>query len=169
MIRRTRAVFERTESLLNIASEVFVQGRLLARAVLCETDSRRGTATVRERRLQRSTCANISDAVFVTLGLATIAMKNPRCRTKLCPLSRRALSAIFVIAPLIGADQPEFEVASVKRARCTLRNSVEPGRIAFLGDPLKVVLMEAFQVKMDQIIGPSWLDADCFEFIANMP
>ena len=50
---------------------------------------------------------------------------------------------------------PKFEEASVKRTdRCSMENSVDPGRIALNGDPLKVVLMEAFSVKMDQITGP---------------
>src|ERR1700733_5164823 len=44
-----------------------------------------------------------------------------------------------------------------------------PGMIALNGDPLKVVLMEAFNVKTDQIIGPSWLDADCFAINAKIP
>jgi len=29
--------------------------------------------------------------------------------------------------------------------------------------------MEAFQVKTYQIVGPSWLDEDCFEIVAKMP
>ena len=37
------------------------------------------------------------------------------------------------------------------------------------GDPLKIVLMEAFKVKLYQIVGPSWLDEDCFEIVAKMP
>jgi uncharacterized protein (TIGR03435 family) len=50
-----------------------------------------------------------------------------------------------------------------------MQNSMDPGRIALNGDPLKVILMEAFKVKMDQIVGPSWLDADCFSIVAKMP
>jgi uncharacterized protein (TIGR03435 family) len=50
-----------------------------------------------------------------------------------------------------------------------MENTVDPGMIALHGDPLNVVLMEAFKVKMDQIIGPSWLDADCFVIDARMP
>jgi uncharacterized protein (TIGR03435 family) len=37
------------------------------------------------------------------------------------------------------------------------------------GDPLKIVLMEAFSVKNYQIAGPSWLDEECFEIVAKMP
>jgi uncharacterized protein (TIGR03435 family) len=88
---------------------------------------------------------------------------------RLAPLTR-ALCAVVMVSPLIGADQFKFEEASVKRAdRCSMQNSMDPGRIALNGDPLKVVLMEAFKVKMDQIVGPSWLDADCFSIVAKMP
>jgi uncharacterized protein (TIGR03435 family) len=45
----------------------------------------------------------------------------------------------------------------------------DPGMITLNGDSLKVVLMEAFKVKMDQIVGPSWLDTDCFAVIAKIP
>jgi uncharacterized protein (TIGR03435 family) len=70
----------------------------------------------------------------------------------------------------MGADQPKFEAASVKRTdRCGMENAMDAGMIAFKGDPLKPVLMEAFKVKMDQIAGPSWLDADCFEIFARIP
>src|ERR1700679_2537955 len=80
-----------------------------------------------------------------------------------------ALSAIGAFAAQ-SADQPRFEAASVKRTdRCSMENTVDPGMIALNGYPLKVVLMEAFNVKADQIIGPSWLDADCFAINAKMP
>ena len=65
---------------------------------------------------------------------------------------------------------PTFEEASVKPTdRCSMQNSMDPGRIALNGDPLKLVLMEAFKVKTDQILGPSWLDSDCFVILAKMP
>jgi len=84
--------------------------------------------------------------------------------------TRTLMTAIFVVASLRAADPPRFEEASVKPAeRCAMQNSVDPGRIALNGDPLKVVLTEAFKVKGDQIVGPSWLDSDCFTLIAKMP
>jgi hypothetical protein len=65
---------------------------------------------------------------------------------------------------------PRFEEVSVKPAdRCNMQNSVDPGRIALNGDPLKLVLMEALKVKMDQITGPAWLDEDCFVVLAKIP
>jgi len=50
-----------------------------------------------------------------------------------------------------------------------MENTVDPGMIALNGDPLKVILMEAFRVKTDQIVGPSWLDSECFTINAKMP
>ena len=80
------------------------------------------------------------------------------------------LSAICAITALQGADAPKFDTASVKRMdRCAFQNSIDPGRISFRGDPLKLVLMEAFKVKTEEISGPSWLDEDCFEIVASMP
>jgi uncharacterized protein (TIGR03435 family) len=87
----------------------------------------------------------------------------------ICLASAIALSGISAFAAQ-SADQPRFEAASVKRAaRCTMENTVDPGMIALNGDPLKVILMEAFNVKTDQIVGPSWLDADCFAINAKIP
>jgi len=83
---------------------------------------------------------------------------------------RVAVYAISVITPLQAADQLRFETASVKPAsQCTFQNSFDPGMIALNGDPLSVLLTEAFQVKKDQIIGPSWLDSDCILVNAKMP
>jgi uncharacterized protein (TIGR03435 family) len=79
------------------------------------------------------------------------------------------LCALFGVT-LMGADQPKFETASVKLAEgCSFQNSVNAGMIALNGDPLKVVLREAFQVRIDRIIGPSWLDADCFQITGKVP
>src|ERR1035437_9953002 len=81
-----------------------------------------------------------------------------------------ALSAICAITALTASDQPKFEVASVKRMdRGIIHNSMGPGTVTLKGDPLKIVLMEAFKVKSYQIEGPSWLDEDCFDIVAKMP
>lgn len=80
------------------------------------------------------------------------------------------MSAILTVAILTGQDQPKFETASVKRMeRSIIHNSLGPGIVTFRGDPLRIVLAEAFQVKGYQIAGPSWLDEDCFEIVAKMP
>ncbi len=80
------------------------------------------------------------------------------------------LSLTIAASGLFAAEQPQFEAASVKRAeRCSMQNSLDPGMISLIGDPLTVVLAEAYGVKMDQITGPSWLDGDCFSIVAKMP
>jgi len=97
-------------------------------------------------------------------------MKNRYCSTKISFPLTVALSGIFVAAPLTSADQSRFEAASVKRTdRCSVENSIDPGIVSLRGDPLSVVLAEAFKVKMDDIVGPSWLSADCFEIVASIP
>jgi uncharacterized protein (TIGR03435 family) len=80
------------------------------------------------------------------------------------------ICVICAITPLLSAEQAEFETASVKPTdRCIFRNSVDAGMVAFDGYSLKSFLREAFKVNMDQIIGPSWLDSDCFTIIAKIP
>ena len=88
-----------------------------------------------------------------------------------CRVPALALSfAIGAFAAQNAPEQPKFETASVKKTeRCSMQNSIDPGLITLRGDPLKVVLMEAFKVKMDQIKGPFWLDGDCFEIVAKIP
>jgi len=80
------------------------------------------------------------------------------------------LCAVCAIAVLHGADPPKFETASVKRMeRGVIHNSMGPGIVTLRGDPLKVVLTEAFKLRNYQIVGPAWLDEDCFEIVAKMP
>jgi len=78
--------------------------------------------------------------------------------------------SVSAIGPATGVAQLRFEEASVRTAeRCAMQNSVDPGIVSLNGDPLKLILAEAFQLKADQINGPSWLDADCFTIHARMP
>jgi uncharacterized protein (TIGR03435 family) len=53
--------------------------------------------------------------------------------------------------------------------RGIISNSLGPATVTLKGNPLKIVLMEAFKMKTYQIVGPSWLDEDCFEIVAKMP
>ncbi|MGA3237827.1 MAG: TIGR03435 family protein [Bryobacteraceae bacterium] len=81
-----------------------------------------------------------------------------------------ALSAICAIASLTAADEPKFEAASVKRTdQCISSNSLGPGTVILKGDPLKPILMEAFNLRRYQIVGPSWLDEYCFEIFGRVP
>ena len=119
--------------------------------------------------LQRPGSSESRDNLYVGSPMA-IEMRDKNRLAKIFPLLALALSTSLVITPLTGADQPRFEVASVKHAdRCSGEHSMDPGMISLNGYPLKVVLQEAFNVKMDQITGPSWLDGDCFAIVAKMP
>lgn len=81
-----------------------------------------------------------------------------------------ALAVALIAAPLGVADQPKFEVSSVKRAdRCKLNRSADLATVNYEGYYLRFVLMEAFNLKMDQITGPAWLDEDCFDISAKLP
>ena len=89
---------------------------------------------------------------------------------KLCAAVLLALPAAFGAPSQSAEAQPRFEAVSVKRTdRCSVENSVDPGILSLKGDPLKPILMEAYQVKSEEIVGPSWLDEDCFEIFARMP
>lgn len=80
------------------------------------------------------------------------------------------LPAILAIASLTPADQLQFETVSVKPAdQCKLESSLDPGMIALNGFPISAILAEAFKVKRDQIVGPSWLDSACYTINAKMP
>lgn len=80
------------------------------------------------------------------------------------------LLACICCTTIAQESSTKFAVASVKRAEhCTLENTVNPGRVALLGNPLKLVLVQAFRVKPDQLIGPSWLDSECFDIVATIP
>lgn len=81
-----------------------------------------------------------------------------------------SLFATCAIAVLHAADQPKFEAASAKRMECgIIHNSLGPGTVTLRGDPLKAVLIEAFKVKGYQIVGPAWLESDCFELVGKIP
>lgn len=67
------------------------------------------------------------------------------------------------------AAQPKFEVASVKQSRCGGGSWIDPGVLTLRGMPLKGVLREAFNVKMEQIEGPSWLETECYDISAKIP
>jgi len=46
---------------------------------------------------------------------------------------------------------------------------MDPGQVALKGMPLNPVLIFAFGVSKEQIIGPSWLESDCFDVFAKSP
>jgi uncharacterized protein (TIGR03435 family) len=81
-----------------------------------------------------------------------------------------ALTISLVAAPLTAADQPKFEVTSVKKVdRCKLDRSADLAAVTYEGYYLRYVVMEAFNLKTDQVTGPAWLDEDCFDISAKVP
>ena len=80
------------------------------------------------------------------------------------------LLLIAALAALSAQDLPKFETASVKRIECgTIHNTLSPATVSLHGDPLKIVIAEAFKVKLEQIAGPAWLEQDCFDIVAKPP
>src|SRR5580700_6589463 len=125
-----------------------------------------GGPLVRSRRPRRLLFA-------VELRLTIVATNDivRTCVAKILPILMFAVFALFLGGQSRGADDPKFEVASVRRTdQCGLNKSIDPGRVVLDGFPLNVVIAEAFSVKMDQVIGgPSWLDKDCFTINAKIP
>lgn len=84
---------------------------------------------------------------------------------------------LTVLAPAQAPPKaPAFEVASVKRNVATrvpgstgLSRSEDPGRIAYTGISLWMVLMRAYDVKGYQIVGPSWMDTERYDIVAKPP
>jgi uncharacterized protein (TIGR03435 family) len=85
-------------------------------------------------------------------------------------LTELAVALCVNCALAAAGEQPQFEAASVKRLECgMIHNSLGPATVILKGDPLRVILTEAFELKTYQIVGPSWLDEDCFELVAKAP
>jgi uncharacterized protein (TIGR03435 family) len=70
---------------------------------------------------------------------------------------------------------PAFEVASVKPAapqqpgRMITGMGGDAGRVTYTNATLKNVLMRAYDVKIYQITGPSWLDSERYDINAKVP
>jgi uncharacterized protein (TIGR03435 family) len=82
---------------------------------------------------------------------------------------RTTLLILILSSHGFASDPAKFEAASVKPSQCRVENAIDPGMVALHGDPMNVFLMEAFKVKVDQIVGPSWLNTSCFSIDATIP
>jgi uncharacterized protein (TIGR03435 family) len=81
-----------------------------------------------------------------------------------------AVSATYYASAQNAPVQARFEVASVKRAdQCSLGRTINPRSVTLTGMPLKPLLMQAFNVKLEQIEGPAWLESECFDISARIP
>ena len=86
-------------------------------------------------------------------------------------------------APTLKAQSPKkFEVASVRRAEIPANaygvpvfpttggvGTSNPSRITYRGTWLGPLIAEAFGVRTDQITGPSWLNTERYDIVANIP
>ena len=95
----------------------------------------------------------------------------------------------FVLAPLslcqVRQQQPEFEAATVKAIeQVGLRRpayiqegrgfqggpgSPSPNRINYSGVTLRMLVRRAYALRLDEIAGPSWIDEQPYQVIANVP
>jgi uncharacterized protein (TIGR03435 family) len=70
---------------------------------------------------------------------------------------------------------PGFEVASVKSAAPQQQGMVmtrmggDAGRVDFANVNLTSVLARAYNLKANQIVGPSWLDSERYDIVAKVP
>jgi uncharacterized protein (TIGR03435 family) len=75
------------------------------------------------------------------------------------------------VQPEAGA--PAFEVASVKVNRSepnTMSFGMPPGRFTATNMPLRMLIMQAYQLSNYQLVGgPNWLDTDRFDIVAKTP
>lgn len=83
----------------------------------------------------------------------------------------------------LGDTRVEFEVASIKpwvapsgpgRGGMMLGmrggpGTADPEQITYSGLPLRLLLMNAYDVRTYQITGPSWLDSERFDIVAKVP
>ena len=86
-------------------------------------------------------------------------------------------------APALRAQSPKkFEVASVRRVEIPATafgvpvfpvtggvGTGEPLRITYRGTWLPPLIAEAFGVRTDQVTGPTWLNTERYDIVANIP
>ena len=103
-------------------------------------------------------------------------------------LRRRGLAVTLPVmlvmnTPALRAQSTKkFEVASVRRVEIPPTvygvpvfptsggvGTSSPGRITYRGTWLKPLIAEAFGVRSDQITGPTWLNTERYDIVANIP
>ncbi len=73
-----------------------------------------------------------------------------------------------------GSNTPRFEVASIKLVDLAngvrLQPSNDPSRVSYDRRSLQELIVTAYDIKTDQIVGaPAWLDTDVFDIAATLP
>ena len=78
----------------------------------------------------------------------------------------------FCVAVETSADEPRFEVASVKPAAGPhpgIRFKESPGRVNYSGVSLKELVTRAYRLKEYQLDAQGWLDSEFFDIDATNP
>jgi len=90
-------------------------------------------------------------------------------------LAGASLSVLTACAVFAQTNPPAFEVASIKQAapqpegRVAIRMGGDAGRVDYANVSLKQVLARAYNVKQNQISGPSWIDSERYDITAKVP
>ncbi len=84
-----------------------------------------------------------------------------------------ALTGIFALSLPAQSVRPVFEVVSIKplgdfRPRTGPSRS-DPGRVSYPSINLRLLVMQAYGVRNDQINGPSWIDDQFYDVEAKIP
>jgi uncharacterized protein (TIGR03435 family) len=80
--------------------------------------------------------------------------------------------AFLALAAAFGqATAPAFEVASVRPVKSGFKDrknmTVEPGRLTYTNVSLQDCILAAYGMKVYQVSGPGWLDADRYDIAAK--
>src|SRR5690242_5093334 len=85
-----------------------------------------------------------------------------------------ALVSMYMLAAQTGTP-PAFEVASIKQSQpvtdghLAVGGTRNPDRITLNNMTLRDLMARAYEVKLAQITGPSWIDSERFDINANIP
>jgi uncharacterized protein (TIGR03435 family) len=80
--------------------------------------------------------------------------------------------AIPILALAAAAHAQTFEAASIKPNVSGSNSSSthgSRGQIVFTNASLKSLIVDAFEVKPFQVVGPGWLETVCFDIVAKYP
>jgi uncharacterized protein (TIGR03435 family) len=88
-------------------------------------------------------------------------------------LRRNYLILAVLASSSLLAQPAAFDVASVKRNPAgygtATRMKGSPGRIDYVGVPLKWLIRQAYRVQDSQISGPDWLNTEAYDIAATYP
>src|SRR5262245_66120260 len=83
-----------------------------------------------------------------------------------------ALLTLTAFVTIVHAQQPRFDVASIKRNLSGSEGSrgrIQPGgRVSFTNEPLRRMILDAYQLQDFQLVGgPDWVSTDRWDVVAK--